>query len=204
MDDRELVERAKDDPEAYAVLFDRYYPVVLNYVARRTNDVALAHDITSEAFYKAFKNIRRFQWRGLPFSAWLYRIASNEIAAYYRGASRLESLEVLAEQRGFDPASEDDLEAEIIRAQEALARHALYQSCIAAMCELPLKYQEVIALRFFEEKPLAEISQILGRSQGTVKSQLHRGLRRLQATAPDFFRDERNLPRTDALSVQED
>lgn len=204
MDDRQLIEWAKTDPEAFGVLFDRYYSVVLNYIARRTNDAALAHDLASETFYKAFKNIRSFQWRGIPFSAWLYRIASNEIAAYYRGTSRLESLERIAELRGFDPASDEDLEAELIEAQDALARHDLYQSCIAALDTLPLKYQEVVALRFFEDKSIAEISQILGRSKGTVKSQLHRGLRRLEAAAQSFPQEKRNLFRIDALSVQED
>lgn len=204
LDDRELVERARSDPEAYGVLFDRYYTVVLNYVARRTNDVALAHDLTSETFYKAFRGIRKFQWRGIPFSAWLYRIASNEVAAHFRGRSRLESLEHLAEVWGFDPASSQDLEAELIQAQSEFDRHVLYRSCVTALSELPLKYQEVIALRFFEDKSIAEIGQILGRSQGTVKSQLHRGLARIEATAPKFLQEERNLPRVDAFNVQED
>jgi len=210
LDDRELVELAKDDPEAFGALFDRYYPVILNYTARRTSDVALAHDLTSETFYKALKGIRTFRWRGIPFSAWLYRIASNEIAAHYRRGPRLESLERLTQERGFDLASDEDLEAELIEAQDALARHARYQSYLSALGALPLKYQEVIALRFLEGKPIAEIAQIMGRPQGTVKSLLHRGLKRLGEAGAKLFPEEteepekRNLSRVDALRVQED
>lgn len=190
--ERELVERAKNDPEAFGILFDRHYSAVLNYVARRTGDVALAHDITSETFYKALGSIRTFRWRGIPFSAWLYRIASNEIASYFRRSRSLESLDRLAHEYGFDLASDEDLEAELIEAQEALARHERYQAVLAALRDLPEKYQTVIALRFFEGRSVAEIAQVMGRPQGTVKSLLHRGLKRLGVAATELADSERN------------
>jgi len=205
LDDRELVERAREDPEAFGALFDRYYPLILNYVARRTGDVTLAHDITSETFYRALKGIRMFRWRGIPFSAWLYRIASNEIASHFRRSRPQESLNRLAEEYGFDLASEEDLEAELIEAQEALARHERYQACLAALRDLPGAYQTVITLRFFEGKSIAEIAQVMGRPQGTVKSLLHRGLKLLGSAAEEFIGGKKcNLAQSGTLSVQED
>ncbi|MBN1370165.1 MAG: sigma-70 family RNA polymerase sigma factor [Dehalococcoidaceae bacterium] len=173
-----LVERAKHNKQAFGELYEKYYPQIFGYALKRTTDVELARDITSQVFIKALKSIGSFRWRGAPFSSWLYRITANEIADYYRGRKRrqicLEENAVLLEQAGCPP------EEEIRQAEEELARHeeflALHQSIIC----LPFKYQEVIALRYFEGKPLKEIGRILGKSEGTVKSLLHRGLEKLK------------------------
>ena len=79
-----LVERARKDAEAFGELYDLYYPKVFGYILRRTASVEIAQDITSEVFFKVLKNPGQFCWRGIPFSSWLYRIATNEIASYFR------------------------------------------------------------------------------------------------------------------------
>jgi len=180
--EKELLARARHCPEAFGRLYNQNYPAILNYCIRRTGDVELAQDITAETFVKALKNIGRFEWRSDgSFSAWLYRIAGNELAGYFRkGTYKAVSLDFLRESQGFEPAAFDELEAELIAAQEELARHREFLDCRQQISLLPLKYQEVIALRFFAGKSHKEIAGILGKPEGTVKSLLHRGLERLR------------------------
>lgn len=176
--ERELVESARRDPSAFNRLYDEYYRRIFAYVLVRTGDVSDAEDVTSEVFLKAFQNIGRFNWRYVHFSAWLYRIAGNELVNLYRqdGHRKLlkTELEMLA---GQDSSSCED---ELAAAEEALSRHDDFKAVHAALARLPLVYQEVIALRFFEKKPVEETARIMGKRQGTVKSLLHRGLLRLR------------------------
>jgi RNA polymerase sigma-70 factor (ECF subfamily) len=81
--EKALIERAKTDAQAFGVLYDEYYGKIFGYVLHRTAGVSSAQDITDEVFFKALKRISTFRWRGIPFSAWLYRIAEHEIANSY-------------------------------------------------------------------------------------------------------------------------
>ncbi len=178
--ERELVEGARRDPEIFGELFDRYYSPILNYVVRRVGDVALAEDLTSEVFIKAHSKLWQFQWRGISFSAWLYRIATNEIRSHFRSKKSTLSLDRLFETAGFDVADDLNLQEELLQAESELERHQDFLQVQAQMCSLPFKYQEVISLRFFEEKSLAEIAEILGKPEGTIKSLLSRGIQKLR------------------------
>ncbi len=180
--EKDLVAQAKHCPEAFGRLYDQNYSAILNYCIRRTGDVELAQDITAETFVKALKNIGRYEWRGGSFSAWLYRIAGNELSSYFRkGVYKTVSLEHLRESQGFDPSSQVELEEELIAAEEQLARFQEFLSCRQKISQLPTKYQEVITLRFFACKSLKEIAEILGKPEGTTKSLLHRGLKKLRS-----------------------
>lgn len=179
-EEKRLVKKAKKDPEAFAGLYDCYYPRIFSYVLKRTGDIEICRDVVSETFVKAFKNISRFQWRqtlgiGPGFGSWLYRIASNEISNFYRRQKPACSLDSVA-----DLKSGSDLFNEIAEAREKLARHQDFLILQKQITTLPLKYQEALVLRFFEKKKIKEISEILGKRQGTVKSLLHRGLARLR------------------------
>ncbi len=179
-EDQQLVELSKKDVNAFGRLFERYYDQILNYTLQRTGNVEIAKDITAETFFKALKNIRNFSWKNVPFSAWLYRIATNEIAAYYRkGTHRVSSVDDLR-SRGFDLASPYDLEEEIIAAENVLRKHNDFQVCRKAIKQLPQKYQDVITLRYFADKKINEIATILDKPEGTIKSLLHRGLKKLK------------------------
>jgi RNA polymerase sigma-70 factor (ECF subfamily) len=134
--------------------------------------------VTSQVFFKALKNIGRFQWRGVPFSSWLYRIAANEVANSYRERKRRrthleQSCDVIDE-------SNNSPEDELARAEEELRQHEEFISLHENISRLSFRYQEVITLRYFEHKHLREIGEILGKSEGTVKSLLHRGLKNLR------------------------
>jgi len=183
-DEREIVRRAASDASAFAELYDHYYPRILNYCVRRTGSAHVGQDLAAETFFKALKHIGRLRWLGLPFSAWLYRIATNELNAYFRrGRYRPLSLEALREAGAFEAVAPDDPALEVVRAEETLQKHQSFLQCQRLIARLPSHYQEVLALRFFEGKQLKEISVILGKPEGTIKSLLHRGLNQLKRAA---------------------
>ena len=176
--ERLLVERAKKEPAAFGELYDIYYSRIFNYVLKRTGNIHLTQDVTSEVFFNALKNIGNFRWRGISFSSWLYRIASNEIANHFRkNKGKQVSLEIILDQTDIsDPSAEDEL----LKIEEELDKHKEFLALRSNISKLSVKYQEVIVLRFFEEKQLEEIAEILDKPVGTVKSLLHRGLEKLR------------------------
>ena len=173
-----LIEQAKTDGEAFGDLYDSHYDQILNYVVRRTADIQVSQDITSEVFLKALHGIHKYRCNGVPFSAWLYRIASNEIANHYRNEKRQKDSQ--SELIKWNDARTPSAETEMILAEEEVRRNQEYLLLHRQLRMLTLKYQEVITLRFFEKKQLNEIGQILGKKEGTVKSLLHRGLEKLR------------------------
>jgi len=180
-EEKELVRQAQKTPDAFAELYDRYYPRIFGYVLRRTANLEAAQDITSETFFKALNKLWQFQWRNISFSPWLYKIATNEVNQYFRKTEykKSVSLEELQEQ-GFELLSPHDPESELIEAQEKLKQHQDFLEIQGRILQLPAKYQEVIALRFFERKQINEIAEILGKREGTIKSLLHRAIEKLR------------------------
>lgn len=174
-EDKELVKKAKKDAEAFGKLYDKYYSRIFGYILKRVANLDLAQDITSEIFLKALKNIGGFRWKNVPFSAWLYRISNNEISNYFRKNKYNISLDKVKE-----PLGASNLEAEYMEAQDKLERHRDFLKIQEKIAVLPVKYQEVLALRFFEGKKIKEIADILGKREGTIKSLLHRGLEQLK------------------------
>lgn len=161
-EDDALIAAAKKDVQAFGRLYDKYYESIFRYTYRRTFNQALAEDLTADTFFDAFRHLHRYRWKRIPFSAWLYRIATNEICMHYRRQKH---------ESEFDPpqfCGEDRAPVED------------YTALHDAMLNLKPIYQTVITLRFFEEKTVPEISHITGRKAGTVKSQLHRGLEQLR------------------------
>jgi RNA polymerase sigma-70 factor (ECF subfamily) len=129
-------------------------------------------------FLKALKNIGQFHWRGVPFSSWLYRIAANEIANSYRESKRRRKY--LEENSEVIDTSNPSPENELAQAEEELRKHEEFLSVHENISKLSFRYQEVITLRYFEHKHLKDIGVILGKSEGTVKSLLHRALKKLR------------------------
>jgi RNA polymerase sigma-70 factor (ECF subfamily) len=182
-EEKKLVRQARKSPDAFAQLYDQYYPKIFGYVLRRSANIEIAQDITSETFLKALGKLWQFQWRNVSFSSWLYKIATNEINQYFRKAEykKSVSLEELQE-RGLELLSPHDPENELIEAQEKLKQHEDFLKIQAKVVRLPAKYQEVITLRFFEKKQIKEIAEILGKREGTIKSLLHRAVEKLRET----------------------
>jgi RNA polymerase sigma-70 factor (ECF subfamily) len=161
--ERELIEAAQKDPRRFGELYERNFDRVYGYVTRRVQDHAAAEDVTSEVFQQALANIRRFEWRGVPFIAWLYRIAANAIADRSARSGR---------EQGEAPEEVVDESA----MQEVEARAALYEM----VRSLAGDQQRVIVARFVEEKSVREIAHELGRSEGAVKQLQFRALENLR------------------------
>jgi RNA polymerase sigma factor (sigma-70 family) len=177
-----LVEDARRDPEAFGRLFEEYYPKILRYTMYRTGNAEAARDITSETFFKALKNLWKFHWIGTTFSAWLYRIAGNTVIDYFR-SKKFEpiSLEAAMEDGKLpELSSRRDLEQEIIDAQEQFDRNRDYAEIKRYLLKLPVLYQEVLVLRYIDGHKVEEISEILGKKQGTIKSLISRGVSMLK------------------------
>lgn len=182
--------RALREPEAFGQLYDRYFPQVFSYVLKRVGDVRLAQDLVSETFYKAYTRLWQFHFRSLPFGAWLYRIALNETRMHFRGKKILISLDFLSQAYGWDASDGTDLQQELIHLQDEVRKNDLLAQIREALLNLPTLYQEVLSLRFLDEKSNQEIAQILGKKEGTVKSLIHRGLHFLRNRAHLFALDE--------------
>lgn len=177
-DERDLVQRARSDKEAFGELFDRYHDAIFAYILHRTADVALAQDLTAETFLRALRNLDRYRWSGRPFSAWLFRIASNQCTDHYRRSRVRSALQIdrIAEPRAAATASPD---FELLEAERRLHEHESFLALHRGIRRLPRRYQEVLVLRYFEHKSIAEVSEIFARPVGTIKSQIQRGTRLL-------------------------
>jgi RNA polymerase sigma-70 factor (ECF subfamily) len=180
-EERHLVEEARSDPVAFGRLYDAYYSTISNYLLHRLPGADVAQDITSEVFYKAMTKLHTFSWRNISFSSWLYKIANNEIKMYYRKKERrVLSLEFLFEDRHFELPDSADIEQDFVGAEDELSRHQQFREAQKCLLQLPVLYQEILALYFFEERSLAEISAITGKNLNTVKSILLRGKEKLR------------------------
>jgi len=187
--EKELVERAKKNSDAFGELYELHYQKIFNFVLSRTGEVAVAQDLTSETFLRALDKLWQFRWVNVPFSSWLYKIASNQINNFFRkGKTSPSSLDELYEVHSFEPPSEEDIHAELIEAQEIVQKHDEFLEVKNLLTKIPLKYQEVITLRYFDEKKVAEIAELLQKKEGTVRALLSRGLDRLEK----LFNDNRS------------
>jgi len=166
-DEQQWAERAASDPAAFGLLYDRYVNRIYAFVHSQTHDASLAADVTSTTFELALRNIRRYRWQGHSFGAWLYRIARNELARYYRRERLLQPLTHLW-------PSTMDLERAV---QDAELRDAVQ----LALARLPRADREILSLRFFEELTSEEVATILDCSTSNVYVRVHRALRRLRA-----------------------
>ncbi len=176
-----LLEKIRVNPEEFGVLFDNYYNRIFSYILRRTLDYDLSGDIAAETFLKAFIKINDFKWRNIPISSWLFKIATNEINNYYRKQKYTpHSLDQLFDYEDFDIANSESYEEEQKKIEEELKNFDDFILIQKKLEKLPVKYQEVIALKYFEEKSIKEICEILGKKEGTVKSLISRGLKKLK------------------------
>ena len=172
-DEWRAIEAAQKDPARFAELYENNFERVYAFVARRVRDRNEAEDVTSEVFHQALANLARFQWRGVPFAAWLFKIAANSIIDRSKRAARErelpEDLDVPAEVSTLDIEDEIEQRARLFRLVDLL----------------PESQRHVIAKRFAEEKSIREIANEIGRSEGAVKQLQFRALQSLRAQMTD-------------------
>jgi RNA polymerase sigma-70 factor (ECF subfamily) len=161
LDERSLVEAAQADPARFLDLYDRHFHRVYAYVVARTGSRAEGEDVTSEVFHRALANLKKFEWRGVPFIAWLFRIAANELADRRKQAAR---------ESGDPPP---DIEAP----DPDLERRAMLFQLVE---RLPADQRRVIEMRFGEGRSILDVAAALGKSDGAVKQLQRRALETLR------------------------
>lgn len=167
-----LVARARTDAQAFGALYERYVDQIYQYIYYRTGNHQDAQDLTSRTFVRALQNIHRYKQRGVPFSAWLYRIAHNLVANWHRDRTnrRLVGLDEAMAARGADTAPAGS--AEKTERQQAL---------LEAIRSLSPDRQQLLILKFAEGMSNAQIGKTMGKSEGAIKSLYHRTLVALRA-----------------------
>ena len=169
--DSALIAQAKKNPEAFGLLYERYVGRIYNYIHYRTSNHHDAEDLTARTFFRALKQIPRYKDRGAPYSAYLYRIAHNLVANWYRDNSRRqfisldESLTTVLRRE--DPSVIAEERAQAKNEQDILLR---------AIRQLPPDRQQLLILKFAEQMSNVEIAQVMGRTEGAIKSLYHRTL----------------------------
>jgi RNA polymerase sigma-70 factor (ECF subfamily) len=166
-DERLLIEAAQKDPARFADLYEINFERVYAYVVRRVQDRAETEDLTSEVFHQALANLKRFEWRGIPFAAWLFRIAANLIADRWQRSGREVSDESQIESAQVRPKAIEDVER----------RATLFR----LVDTLPAEQKNVVVLRFVEQKSIKEVAQQICKTEGAVKQLQFRALSSLRA-----------------------
>jgi RNA polymerase sigma-70 factor, ECF subfamily len=164
-EERKLVEAAQRDRRRFVELYERHFERVYAFALRRVGRREEAEDITSEVFHRALSNIEKFEWRGAPFAAWLFQIASNEISNRWQRAAR---------EKGNPVAKE--AEAKGAGAEEIEQRAQIFR----LVDDLPEAQRQVVKMRFAEEKSIHEIACALGKTEGAVKQLQFRALESLR------------------------
>ncbi|MCY4464737.1 MAG: sigma-70 family RNA polymerase sigma factor [Chloroflexi bacterium] len=186
LDDAALVALAKTDRDAFGELYERYLGKMYSYVYYRTGNSHDAEDLTAKVFLRAFSHIGKYVDRGLPFQAWLYRIAHNLVANWRRDQSRRKII-------ALEDYLERDLQTEA--PEERAERRDEHDSLLRAVRRLPAERQQLLILKYVERMPNREIGIIMGRSEGAIKSLYHRTLLALRAelsAAPASARENRS------------
>jgi RNA polymerase sigma-70 factor (ECF subfamily) len=185
MDEKDLIDKIKKTPEVFSELFKLYYQPIFGYIFRRIGNFDDTADIAADTFLKAFRYISNFRYSGISVKVWLYRIATNEINLYFRKKLRHNSIfeRIITEDKEIfiNYLADDRKELEI-----EFQKHHQFLFVLKELKTLPVKYQEVIALKYFEGKDNKEIVEILNINEGTLKSLLSRGLEKLRKKCNQF------------------
>lgn len=178
-DEQDIVEQAKSDPAAFGQLYDAYYQPIFGYLAKRVGNSETAQDLTSETFFQALKNIGRYRDQGKPFKAWLYAIAVAQVGNFFR--ARKKNLPMLTDEypeiaademmRPDYQAVEDERDSDAAAQLKHMGVH---------LKKLSEKWQTILTLRYWDNLTVPEIADVLQMKEGTVKSHIHRALKRLQ------------------------
>lgn len=163
------IQAAQRSPARFGVLYNRYYEPIFRYIYRRCLQEDIAADICSQVFLKAMQKLNKYQFKGVPFSAWLYRIASNEVSQYYRNEKKTRTV-----------AMEDSNIGEMFEEMEIDELEPYKGKLLEALEQLAPKDLQLIEMRFFEQRPFKEIASILDITESNAKVKTYRLLNRMK------------------------
>ncbi len=164
-DERSLIAEAQRDASRFAALYERYFDRVYAFVVSRVHDRDAAEDLTSQTFHRALENLPKFEWRGVPFSAWLLRIAANAVADRWASVGRERGVAAAEGSETFDT--------------DAIENRARLFGLVR---KLPPEQRRVVLLRFVEQRSIREIATALQKTEGAVKQLQFRALQSLRET----------------------
>lgn len=167
-DEEQLIQAAKRNPQQFAALYDKYYAQILKFVYQRLSTKQDAYDITQQVFVQAILSLEKYEYRGLPFSSWLYRIAINELNKVFRKNEKQRGIN-LEEKHLSDIAEEMSTDTQDVE-----------QVVLGALTTLEEDDYQLVEMRFFEKRPFKEIGEILNISEATAKMRLYRILEKLK------------------------
>ena len=186
----ELINAAKNDPKAFGVLYKRYVERIYNYIYYRTSSAKDAEDLTEKVFFKAMNHISGYKHMGLPFSAWLYRIAHNLVANYHRDSARKQEISLDYVPGNSLPHSVSHPESKAVQSQEV-------DNLLLVINNLAPNRQELLILKFVDQLSNKEIGRIMRKSEGAIKSLYHRTLLELREIMDigksDTYDDEKDI-----------
>ncbi len=161
----QIIEEAKKNPQKFGMLYEKYYKGIFIFIYKRIDDEMLSEDLCSQVFMKAMANLHKYKYKGVPFSAWLFRIAINEVNLYFRKNKNQRAISLedagiyrLGEEMSFSKSDEEEK----------------IESIVECLNHLSKKEVELLELRFFENRAFKEIAYILNISENTAKVRSHR------------------------------
>lgn len=163
------IEAARGNPAKFAPLYNRYYARILGFVYQRVETKDDAYDITSQTFIAALENIGKYRSQGVPFSAWLFRIACNELNRFYRRSKVRQAVNI-------DDTQVADILTELGEENSAVTDARLMQ----AIQQLGTEEMQLLEMRFFEKRPFKDVCDILGITETAAKGRVYRLLERLK------------------------
>ncbi len=169
--ERKIVEEAKQDPAKFAVLYDKYFDQIYRYIYRRVSDKEMVHDLVSQTFYDALSHMKSYEWRGFSFSAWLYKIAHNNVLKWYREVGKMHVTDIE------DGKMIADLTMDHV---QDLKHSELKDEIQAVLDKLEPEEREIIRLKFFEEVSNIEIAEIMGLSANHIGVKVFRALKKVK------------------------
>jgi RNA polymerase sigma-70 factor (ECF subfamily) len=171
IDEQLLIEAAKENPERFAPLYDKYYKQIFGYVYQRMDDKETAFDLTAQVFLKALTNIQRYEYKGVPFASWLFRIAHSEVMQLFRDKKNKRAINAdIGDMRHICEEVEEPYFEEYLPALQQVIK------------QLPEEDLQMVEMRFFEKRPFKEIAEILNITENNAKVRMYRILERLKKT----------------------
>lgn len=164
------VQAAQKNPAAFRVLYSRYYEPIFRFVYQRTSDESLTADLSSQVFLKAMQNLHKYSYKGVPFSAWLFRIASNEIAQHFRKTKKNRVVTI-------EDQNISDIEDEYEDKAELEVNIGILKEVIQ---HLKPEEVQILELRFFEKRAFKEIADILDITENNAKVKIYRLLQKMK------------------------
>lgn len=179
-EETELVERAKTDDSAFEILYNFYFPKIYGYIFKRVGCFDVAQDLVSVTFLKVFNGLEKYQNKGIPFSAWVYKIATNNLVDYYRKEAKNKKIDI-DKLNNLEDDKNEDFGANFDILQEKKIVHEILK-------KIPENHQRILYLKFFAEKETKEIAEILQINENNARVLLFRALKKFNEAYKSYVK----------------